>query len=42
MRVRKVNSDGVKIHDSVQTEVKTASNISVIQFVVGNNKFCLV
>ena len=42
MRVRKVNSDGVKIHDSVQVKLKTAGNTSVVQFTAGNNKSCPV
>ena len=40
MRVRKVNSDGVKIHDSVQVKLKTAGNTQVVQFTAGNNKSC--
>ena len=42
MRVRKVNSDGVKIHDSVQVKLKTAGTTQVIQFTAGNNKSCPV
>ena len=42
MRIRKVNSDGVKIHDSVQVKLKTAGNTSVVQFTAGNNKSCPV
>ena len=42
MRVRKVNSDGVKIHDLVQVKLKTAGNTSVVQFTAGNNKSCPV
>lgn len=38
MRVRKVNPDGVKIHDSVQVKLKTAGNTQVVQFTAGNNK----
>ena len=38
MRVRKMNSDGVKIHDSVQVKLKTAGTTQVIQFTAGNNK----
>ena len=42
MRVRKVNSDGVKIHDSVQVKLKTAGTTQVVQFTARNNKFCPV
>ena len=48
MRVRKVNSEGVKIHDSVQEKLKTAGkkkttgNTSVVQFTAGYNKSCPV
>lgn len=42
MRVRKVNSNDVKIHDSVQVKLKTAGNTSVVQFTAGNNKTCTV
>ena len=42
MRVRKVNSDGVKIHDSVQVKLKTAGTTQVVQFTAGNNKSCPV
>jgi len=42
MRVRKVNSNDVKIHDLVQVKLKTAGNTSVVQFTAGNNKTCSV
>ena len=42
MRVRKVNSNDVKIHDLVQVKLKTAGNTSVVQFTAGNNKTCTV
>ena len=42
MRVRKVNSNDIKIHDSVQVKLKTAGNTSVVQFTAGNNKTCSV
>ena len=42
MRVRKVNSNDIKIHDSVQVKLKTAGNTSVVQFTAGNNKTCTV
>ena len=42
MRVRKVNSNEIKIHDSVQVKLKTAGNTSVVQFTAGNNKTCSV
>lgn len=42
MRVRRMNSDDVKVCDSVQVKLKTAGNTSVIQFTAGNNKSCPV
>ena len=42
MRVRKVNSNDIKIHDSVQVKLKTSGNTSVVQFTAGNNKTCSV
>lgn len=42
MRVRKVNSNDIKIHDSVPVKLKTAGNTSVVQFTAGNNKTCSV
>ena len=42
MRARKVNSNDIKIHDSVQVKLKTAGNTSVVQFTAGNNKTCTV
>lgn len=42
MRVRKVKSDDVKIHDSVQVKLKTSGNTQVVQFTAGVNKSCLV
>lgn len=42
MRVRKVNSNDIKIHDSVQVKLKTAGNTQVVQFTAGNNKTCSV
>lgn len=42
MRVRKINSNDIKIHDSVQVKLKTAGNTSVVQFTAGNNKTCSV
>ena len=40
--VRKVNSDDVKIHDSVQVKLKTAGTTQVVQFTAGDNKSCPV
>lgn len=42
MRVRRMNSDDVKVCDSVQVKLKTAGNTSVVQFTAGNNKTCTV
>ena len=42
MRARKVNSNDIKIHDSVQVKLKTVGNTSAIQFTAGNNKICTV
>ena len=42
MRIRKVNSVDVKLHDLTKVKLKTAGNTSVIQFTTGNNKTCSV
>ena len=42
MRVRKVNSNDVKIHDLVKVKLKTASNTLAVQFTAGNSKTCSV
>ena len=42
MRVRKVNSNDIKIHDSTKVKLKTAGNTSVVQFTAGNNRTCTV
>lgn len=42
MRIRRMNSDDIKVCDSVQVKLKTAGNIQVIQFTAGVNKTCPV
>ena len=42
MRIRKLNSVDVKLHDLTKVKLKTASNTSVVQFTAGNNKTCTV
>lgn len=42
MRIRKVNSVDVKLHDLTKVKLKTAGNTSVVQFTAGNNKTCTV
>lgn len=42
MRIRKVNSVDVKLHDLTKVKLKTAGNTSVVQFTAGNNKICTV
>lgn len=36
MRIRKLNSVDVKIHDLTKVKLKTAGNTSVVQFTAGN------
>ena len=40
MRIKKVNSDVIKLYDNTQVKLKTAGNIREVQFVAGNNNFC--
>ena len=42
MRIRKVNSVDVKLHDLTKVKLKTAGNTLVVQFTTGNNKTCSV
>ena len=42
MRIRKVNSVDVKLHNLTKVKLKTAGNTSVAQFTAGNNKTCTV
>ena len=42
MRVRKVDSDAIKLYESSQVKLKTAGNTRVVQFTAGNNKSCPV
>ena len=42
MRIRKLNSVDVKLHDLTKVKLKTAGNTSVVQFTAGNNKTCTV
>ena len=40
MRIKKVNSDSIKLYDNTQVRLKTAGNIREVQFSAGNNNFC--
>jgi hypothetical protein len=42
MRVKRMNSDEVKVADSAIVKFKTAGNTSVVQFTAGVNKSCSV
>ncbi len=42
MRVRKVNSDTIKLSETTKVKLKTSGNTQVVQFTVGNNKKCPV
>ena len=42
MRVRKMKSVDVQLHDSTKVKLKTAGNTSVVQFTAGVNKSCPV
>lgn len=42
MRVRRINSKTIKIHNRTIVKVKTTGNTQVVQFVAGNNKKCSV
>lgn len=38
MRIRKLNSVDVKLHDLTKVKLKTAGNTSVVHFAARNNK----
>ena len=40
MRIKKVNSDSIKLYDNTQVRLKTVGNIREVQFSAGNNNFC--
>ena len=42
MRVRKVNSDTIKLSETTKVKLKTSGNTQVVQFTAGNNKKCPV
>ena len=42
MRVRRMNSVDVKLHDSARVKLKTSGNTQVVQFTAGVNKSCPV
>ena len=42
MRVRKMKSVDVQLHDSTKVKLKTAGNTQVVQFTAGVNKSCPV
>lgn len=42
MRIRKMKSVDVQLHDSTKVKLKTAGNTSVVQFTAGVNKSCPV
>ena len=42
MRVRKVDSDAIKLYESSQVKFKTTGNIREVQFSAGVNKSCAI
>ena len=40
MRIRKVNSDAIKLYETSQVKLKTAGNTREVQFMAGNNNRC--
>lgn len=42
MRVRKVNSDTIKLSETTKVKLKISGNTQVVQFTAGNNKKCPV
>lgn len=42
MRIKKIDSDTVKLCETTKVKLKTAGNTRVVQFTAGNNKSCPV
>ena len=40
MRIKKVNSDAIKLYETSQVKFKVAGNTREVQFTTGNNTFC--
>ena len=40
MRIKKVSSGAIKLHETSQVKFKTAGNIREVQFTAGNNNYC--
>lgn len=40
MKIKKVNSDAIKLYENSQVKLKTAGNIREVQFMAGNNNYC--
>lgn len=40
MRIKKVNSDAIKLYETSQVKLKTAGNTREVQFMAGNNNRC--
>ena len=40
MRIKKVNSDAIKLYETSQVKFKTAGNTREVQFTAGNNNCC--
>ena len=40
MRIKKVNSDAIKLYEASQVKLKTAGNTREVQFTSGNNEWC--
>lgn len=40
MRIKKVDSKSIKLHETSQVKLKTAGNTREVRFMVGNNNHC--
>lgn len=40
MKIKKVNSDAIKLYETSQVKLKTAGNLREVQFMAGNNNYC--
>lgn len=42
MRIKKVESKSIKLHETSRVKLKTAGNIREVQFTTGNNNHCSI
>lgn len=42
MRIKKMNSKSIQLHETSQVKLKTTENTREVQFTGGNNNHCLI